>query len=249
MNLEDFTIDGDTPLLHALEKIDRNEHGFLFCVDDRKKLQGVLTDGDIRRGLIDGATLESKTSDVMVKNFTYLTPQSDFEEVAEKFKSQKIKFLPITENGKLVNFLTKEQFHLLLLEDLRFDLLQDFDHLNEKTLEHEVYNRPWGFYKSTIYTDYAQAKIITVFPEGELSFQEHKKREEHWVIVKGHGKVRLDDSILDVYPGKYIFIPKGCKHQIINTSEKDNLIFTEVQLGEYFGEDDIIRYSDKYNRS
>jgi mannose-1-phosphate guanylyltransferase/mannose-6-phosphate isomerase len=149
----------------------------------------------------------------------------------------------------VINIITKQQFHILLLEDLDFDLRKSFFHLHRKSLEHEIYNRPWGFYKSTIYTDYAQAKIITVFPNEELSYQEHKKREEHWVIVKGTGKVRLGESLLDVYPGKYIYIPKGCKHQIINTSKTENLIFTEVQLGEYFGEDDIIRYSDKYNRS
>ncbi|HHE05988.1 MAG TPA: cupin domain-containing protein, partial [Epsilonproteobacteria bacterium] len=76
---------------------------------------------------------------------------------------------------------------------------------------------------------------------------EHKRREEHWVIIKGKGKVVLGESLLDVYPGKYIYIPKGCKHQIINDGE-ENIIFSEVQLGEYFGEDDIIRYSDKYGR-
>ena len=57
----------------------------------------------------------------------------------------------------------------------------------------------------------------------------------------------LGESKINVYPGKYIYIPKGCKHQIINTGI-ENLIFSEVQLGEYFGEDDIIRYSDKYGR-
>ena len=81
-----------------------------------------------------------------------------------------------------------------------------------------------------------------------LSLQEHKKREEHWVVIKGIGKVVLGESLIDVYPGKYIYIPKGCKHQIINISTKDNLVFSEVQLGEYFGEDDIVRYSDKYGR-
>jgi len=45
-----------------------------------------------------------------------------------------------------------------------------------------------------------------------------------------------------------IYIPKGCKHKIINISNNENLIFLEAQLGEYFGEDDIIRYSDKYGR-
>jgi len=141
----------------------------------------------------------------------------------------------------------KKQFHIFLLENIKFDLTYDFSKFDNHTLEHEIYNRPWGFYKSTILTSHAQGKVITVFPKSELSLQEHKKREEHWVIIKGHGTVVLGESLIDVYPGKYIYIPKGCKHQIINDSD-ENIVFSEVQLGEYFGEDDIIRYSDKYGR-
>ena len=186
----------------------------------------------------------------MTKNFVYIHLNSSFEEIVEKFKSSKIFFLPILDNSKkLVNIITKKQFHILLLEDLKYNLTDNFTNLNMKSLEQEIMNRPWGFYKSIVYTQHSQAKVITVFPKGELSLQEHKKREEHWVIIKGKGKVVLGESILDVYPGKYIYIPKGCKHQIINISENENLIFVEVQLGEYFGEDDIIRYKDKYNRS
>lgn len=250
MTIDDFQIHSNDKLLHALEKIDRNKHGFVFCTNNDRTLQGILTDGDIRRALIQGKSLDAPVSDTMVTTFEFLTLKNDFFDIAEKFKSKKIKFLPILDGNKLVNFITKEQFHTLLLEDLTLDLTNSFIPLEEKyTLEHEIYNRPWGFYKSTIYTEYAQSKIITVFPEGELSYQEHKKREEHWVIIKGEGKVVLGESVLDVYPGKYVYIPKGCKHQIINTSDSHNLVFTEVQLGEYFGEDDIIRYSDKYNRS
>ena len=115
-------------------------------------------------------------------------------------------------------------------------------------MEHEIYNRPWGFYKSTILSSHAQAKIITVFPHCEISLQEHQRREEHWVVIKGRGRVILGESLLNVYPGKYIFIPKRCKHQIVNDSD-ENIIFSEIQLGDYFGEDDIVRYSDKYGRT
>ncbi len=81
-----------------------------------------------------------------------------------------------------------------------------------------------------------------------ISLQKHTKREEHWVVVYGKGNIILEDSTIKAYTGKYVFIPKGCKHRIINTSANQNLIFCEVQLGNYFGEDDIIRYEDKYNR-
>lgn len=110
------------------------------------------------------------------------------------------------------------------------------------------YLRDLGVYKTTLLAKHVQSKIITVFPKGELSLQKHKRREEHWIIIKGEGKIILEDSILEVQQGRYIYIPKGCKHKVINSSYTDNLIFAEVQLGDYFGEDDIIRYEDKYGR-
>lgn len=108
--------------------------------------------------------------------------------------------------------------------------------------------RPWGFYKSILLTKILQSKVIVVSPMQAISLQKHRHREEHWIIVYGQGEVILEDTKIQVYPGKYIFIPKGCKHRILNHSKK-NLIFFELQMGDYFGEDDIIRYEDKYNRS
>jgi len=233
----------------SLEKLQENKKRFLICLDDNEVILGLITDGDIRRGFLNGCTILDTVDKVVNSVFDYLTLSSPFDEVCEKFKSDKIDFLPIIDdNMKLINIITKKQFHILLLENINFDLTYNFSTFDNYTLEHEIYNRPWGFYKSTILTSHAQGKVITVFPKSELSLQEHKKREEHWVIIKGKGKVILGKSLINVYPGKYIYIPKGCKHQIINDSD-ENILFSEVQLGEYFGEDDIIRYSDKYGRN
>ena len=232
----------------ALIKLQDNKKRFLICTDSDNTIVGVITDGDIRRAFLNGLSLDDKASDIMTKSFEYLNIDSLFHRVCELFKMDKIYFLPIVDNNmNLINIITKKQFHITLLENIEFDLTYNFFEFDEYTLEHEIHNRPWGFYKSTILTSHAQSKVITVFPKQQLSLQEHKKREEHWVIIKGIGKVVLGESLIDVYPGKYIYIPKGCKHQIINDSD-ENIIFSEVQLGEYFGEDDIIRYSDKYGR-
>ena len=244
-----FIIDPNVDILTAMQNIDANKENFLLCVDRNEVLEGSLTDGDIRRFIVKNKNLNASVKSVMSKNFEYLDIGDTFKDIAYKFKSSKIKFLPILENKKLRNVLTKKQFHIMLLEDIKIDLFQDFSLYDEKILEHEIYNKPWGFYKSTLYTELAQSKIITVFPDEELSLQEHKQREEHWVIVKGKSKVILGESELFVNAGGYVYIPKGVKHQIINLSKDENLIFAEVQLGEYFGEDDIIRYKDKYNRS
>lgn len=243
-----ITISHTQTIKVALKKLQDNKKQFLVCLDNTDRVIGVITDGDIRRAFLAGFKIEDSIDNVFNINFEYLKYNSTFNEVCEKFKSEKIDFLPIVnENIKLVNVLTKKQFHIILLENIEFNLEMNFSKFDNHILEHEIYNRPWGFYKSTILTSHAQGKVITVFPNSELSLQEHKKREEHWVIIKGKGKVVLGESIMDVYPGKYIYIPKGCKHQIINDYDK-NIVFSEVQLGDYFGEDDIIRYSDKYGR-
>lgn len=241
-------IDINGSILNAIEKLQANKKRFLICVNSEDVVEGVITDGDVRRGFLGGCTLKDSVQSILNKDFEYLLTTSKFDYICEKFKSEKIDFLPIVDhNLKLKNVITKEQFHIMLLENIDLDLSSDFTNLDHYMLEHEIYNRPWGFYKSTILTVHAQSKIITVFPQNALSLQEHKRREEHWVIIKGRGKVILGESVIDVYPGKYIYIPKGCKHQLINDSN-ENVIFSEVQLGEYFGEDDIIRYSDKYGR-
>ena len=136
----------------------------------------------------------------------------------------------------------------MLLHDKDWNLKDDFTKLHGNEIDFEIFNKPWGFYKSTMLSKDVQSKVITVFPGEELSLQEHERREEHWIIIKGRGTVILDSSEFDALPGKYFFIPKGLKHQIINDG-RENIIFAEVQLGDYFGEDDIIRYSDKYDRN
>jgi len=246
--MNNLIIYNNTNIKESLEKLEQNRKKFLICLNDENIILATLTDGDIRRGFLKGYNILDLINNVYNQEFNYLNINAKFNEVCNLFKSDKIDFLPILDNHmKLINVLTKKQFHIMLLENIKFDLTYDFTQLDKYTLEHEIYNRPWGFFKSTILSSHAQAKIITVFPNSELSLQEHKKREEHWVIIKGKGEMILGESEINVYPGKYIYIPKGCKHQIINNSD-ENIIFSEVQLGEYFGEDDIIRYSDKYGR-
>jgi mannose-1-phosphate guanylyltransferase/mannose-6-phosphate isomerase len=244
-NLFEYT---DTTIKEVMQKIDFNKNGFVIIVDKKFLFKGVVTDGDIRRAILNNYSIDSNITVILKNEYEYITMKSNFQDVSVKFKLNKIDCLPIlNEDMKLLNIVTKKQFHIMLLEDINFDLTYNFTKLNHIVLEHEICNRPWGFYKSVILSAYAQAKIITVFPNSELSLQEHKKREEHWVIIKGKGKVVLGESLINIYPGKYIYIPKGCKHQILNNSE-ENIVFSEVQLGNYFGEDDIIRYSDKYGR-
>lgn len=243
--LKNIIVKKDTSILEALKIIDKNKKNFLIVLDD-KKIIGLITEGEIRRQLINGNSLNDKI--FYNTNFKSINMNESFTNLFEYFKLEKINFVPIIDNeNRLINVISKKQFHVMLLKDIRYDL-KKLPNLNENELDFEVFPRPWGFYKSTLLAEHVQSKIITVFPESELSLQKHKRREEHWIIIKGEGKIVLEETTLNVEQGRYIYIPKGCKHKVINSSKTNNLIFAEVQLGDYFGEEDIIRYEDKYGR-
>ena len=246
---KDFTVPACETLITALKIIDANKQGFVIILDDWNTVQGVLTDGDIRRAFIRGCTKYESVSSVCTKQPRMVRVSDGFEVVTESFKNQSIKFLPIVDEQKrLVNIITKSQMHALLLQDIHCDLTYDFKSIDTSIVDHEIYQRPWGYYKTTVINDYFQGKIISVKPGAQLSLQSHDHREEYWIVVHGTGTVQLDDSVLNVNCGSSVFIPKGCRHRLTNSDEKENLIITEVQIGDYFGEDDIIRYDDVYGR-
>ncbi len=237
-------------VLEALELIDKNTKGFLIITDDNDVVKGTLTDGDIRRAFIKGQAVEDTVAKIYTQNFIFLLFHDGISKAIELFKNEAIKFLPIVdEQKKLLNVITKRQMHSLLLQDIYVNLDYDFLSLDEGIVDYEIFQRPWGFYKTTVMNDYFQSKIISVNPKSKLSLQSHNHREEHWIVAHGIGIVQLDQSVVEVHCGSSIFIPKGCKHRLINTDDKESLIITEVQIGDYFGEDDIIRYEDMYGRS
>ena len=90
--------------------------------------------------------------------------------------------------------------------------------------------------------------MICVYPKSRLSLQTHKKRSEHWVIITGYAKVQLGGDFLELRENQHIYIPKQTLHRIENIGET-NVLFIETQIGDYLGEDDIIRYEDDYNRA
>ena len=109
--------------------------------------------------------------------------------------------------------------------------------------------RPWGRYDVLSDASDCKVKRITVEPQQRLSYQYHRKRSEHWVVVSGEALITLDGVSSIIPVNQHIFIPIGAKHRIENTSETEDMVFVEVQCGTYFGEDDIVRLSDDYNRN
>ena len=118
-----------------------------------------------------------------------------------------------------------------------------------RSSEHIFEYRPWGRFEILRDTDAFKSKVIHVNPGQQLSYQSHNKRAEHWVIIKGQPEVVLNDVVHQLKPGENIYIPLGAKHRIRNPHPTEVVEFVEVQVGSYFGEDDIIRYQDDYKRS
>jgi mannose-6-phosphate isomerase len=110
------------------------------------------------------------------------------------------------------------------------------------------FNRPWGYYEVLSDAPDHKVKRIVVYPDGRLSLQSHKLRSEHWFVVFGKGEVTVDGSTHILSKGCAIDIPVKVKHRVKNSSP-ENLVIIEVQIGEYFGEDDIERFEDDYGRS
>jgi mannose-1-phosphate guanylyltransferase/mannose-6-phosphate isomerase len=250
MEFSNFTVGLSATIIEALEKIDLNQKGFLVVLDEDDHVVGTLTDVDIRRAFIKGKDIHFPIAFVYMKNCKILHIKDGISKAIELFKNGAINFLPIVDDEKrLVNIITKKQMHSLLLQDIHADLKYNFQYLDEDIVDHEIFQRPWGFYKTTVMNNYFQSKVISVNPESQLSLQSHDHREEHWIVAHGIGTVQLDDSVLAVHCGSSVFIPKGTRHRLTNTDEKESLIIIEVQLGDYFGEDDIHRYEDIYGRT
>ncbi|WP_218418602.1 mannose-1-phosphate guanylyltransferase/mannose-6-phosphate isomerase [Alteromonas lipotrueae] len=116
----------------------------------------------------------------------------------------------------------------------------------EYQFHREVY-RPWGSYDSIDSGSRFQVKRITVKPGEKLSVQMHHHRAEHWIVVSGTANVTIDDKTTLVAENESVYIPIGSVHALENPG-KIPLELIEVQSGAYLGEDDIVRFSDRYGR-
>ncbi|MDO6746302.1 mannose-1-phosphate guanylyltransferase/mannose-6-phosphate isomerase [Gilvimarinus sp. 1_MG-2023] len=118
---------------------------------------------------------------------------------------------------------------------------------DEYRLHRDVY-RPWGKYESIDSGDRYQVKRITVKPGEKLSVQMHHHRAEHWIVVSGTAKVTIDKNTTLVTENQSVYIPVGSVHALENPGQI-SLHLIEVQSGAYLGEDDIVRFEDRYGRN
>jgi len=110
-------------------------------------------------------------------------------------------------------------------------------------------SRPWGCYTVLDEGDNYKVKRIEVLPGKRLSYQQHFRRAEHWYVVRGIAKVTLNGVETLVRVGEAIDIAVAVKHRVENPDVLATLVFIETQTGDYFGEDDIVRFDDDFGRS
>ena len=114
-------------------------------------------------------------------------------------------------------------------------------------------DRPWGYYLVLIEDNGYKVKQFVVRPGKRLSLQKHLRRSEHWQVVRGKAMVTVGNNLsklasAPLASGEYIDIPLEAYHRVENTGTED-LVIIEVQMGEYVGEDDILRVEDDFGRA
>jgi mannose-6-phosphate isomerase-like protein (cupin superfamily) len=153
-----------------------------------------------------------------------------------------VKEIPRIDRAACCNFV-EENFSTARMVD---DYIKVYEQIIARTKRED--HRPWGYY--TILADAPDHKVkrIHVYAGKRLSLQKHQRRAEHWTMVYGEGVVTLDSRQIRLKKGESIDIPRGAVHRMENQTN-ENMAFVEVQLGDYFGEDDIVRLEDDFGRT
>jgi len=145
-----------------------------------------------------------------------------------------------TKDALLVANKDKVQDVKAIVEKLKSQERYEYKH------QREVY-RPWGKYDSLDFGERDQVKRISVNPGAKLSTQMHHHRAEHWIVVSGTAKVTNGEKTFLVTENESTYIPLGQIHSLENPGRLP-LELIEVQTGSYLGEDDIVRFDDRYGR-
>ncbi len=112
---------------------------------------------------------------------------------------------------------------------------------------HRLAHRPWGTYEVLVDSEGYKVKRLIVKPDSRLSLQKHFHRNEHWVVVSGTATITVEDKRFTLNANESTYIKMGELHRLENEGKVD-LVMMEVQVGEYTGEDDIVRVDDVYGR-
>ena len=244
-----------SPKIYEASKIAYENKAYLEKKQIRIKLEDML---NIPSDSIDYAVMEkSKKVKVIPSNIDW-SDVGSFDALAEE--------LPNDENNNLI--LSKKKTELIDIEDLIIvdtdDALliskkgstqkvkQIVDRLKEENSVlpniHLKVHRPWGNYEVLEDTPGYKVKKIEVKPGKRISLQKHYHRNEHWIVVSGTATVTVGDEVKLVRPNESTYIKMGETHRLENKG-KIPVIIIEAQVGEYTGEDDIVRLEDDFSRN
>ena len=150
--------------------------------------------------------------------------------------------LVIVETADAVMVLNKDR-----AQDIR-QLVTELDARKREELnQHLSVHRPWGEYEIIGNGAGYQVKRLTIRPGKRISLQLHHKRSEHWVVIKGTATVTRGEEVFELEVNEATFIPLGVKHRLENRTDS-TLELVEVQIGDYVGENDIVRFDDDFKR-
>ena len=128
------------------------------------------------------------------------------------------------------------------------DIVSHLSDINHDVVHvHRTEYRPWGTFTILDESEYHKAKQILVYPHQKLSLQSHQHRSEHWIVVQGQATITNGDAIVTLNANQSTYIPQGNMHRLENKTDEP-VVIIEVQTGTYFGEEDIERYDDDYDR-
>ncbi|MDP8215740.1 MAG: mannose-1-phosphate guanylyltransferase/mannose-6-phosphate isomerase [Candidatus Kaelpia imicola] len=204
--------------LNGISWSDIGSFGALYDVMDKDESRNVLL-GDVVAEDTEGSFLISEKrliSAIGLKDMLVIETE-DAVLIAPKSESQKVK--------NIVQRLKEKK--------------------RSEASEHKTHYRPWGSFSILEEGESYKIKHVTVNPKESLSLQLHDNRSEHWVVVKGRARVVIGDKEKVIEKNESIYVPKKTKHRLKNP-ENEILEIIEVQNGTYLGEDDIVRFDDKY---
>ena len=175
-----------------------------------------------------------------LKNTTFIDSENNFLFAKKNIYALGVKNIALIESNDKI----------LIADKKKLDNIKDYlPLLSTDNIEEENKNfRPWGWYETLILQKSYQVKKIVLYKDQSISLQLHHHRSEHWVVTKGIALVTNNDKEYELNKGESTFIPKKTKHRLKNIGQ-DELEIIEVQIGDYLGEDDIVRFDDKYGRS
>lgn len=189
-----------------------------------------MQDKDENFNVLDGMIYATDTTNSLIKSDGPAVGVAGLNDV----------IVVVEKDAVLVTSKDKCQGVKTVVEEMKADQLQI-------ATNHSGEDRPWGRFDSLDRGDGHQVKRIRVDAGGQLSLQYHHHRAEHWVVIAGTATVTVDDKVSELKAGEQVYVPKGAVHRLENfTQEPVDII--EVQIGNYFGEDDIVRVEDVYGR-